>query len=124
MGFRSALTRATNSYAAEKNLLKDLNANLEGEDIREGLAAVISVKVREPQFEGQTKTKLGNSEIKGIVESLVGDKLRDWFDRNPSVAKTIIMKCVDSARAVCVGWYERYPPISRRIDIAGWPGAH
>ncbi len=99
MGFRSALTRATNSYGAEKNLLKDLNANLEGEDIREGLAAVISVKVREPQFEGQTKTKLGNSEVKGIVESLVGDKLRDWFDRNPSVAKTIIMKCVDSARA-------------------------
>ncbi len=99
MGFRTALTRATNSYATEKNLLKDLQQNLEGEDIREGLAAVISVKVREPQFEGQTKTKLGNTEVKGIVESLVGDKLRDWFDRNPSPAKTIIMKCVDAARA-------------------------
>jgi DNA gyrase subunit B len=99
LGFRTALTRATNSYATEKNMLKDLNANLEGEDIREGLAAVISVKVREPQFEGQTKTKLGNSEVKGIVESLVGDKLRDWFDRNPGPSKGIIMKCVDSARA-------------------------
>jgi DNA gyrase subunit B len=99
LGFRTALTRATNSYATEKNLLKDLQSNLEGEDIREGLAAVVSVKVREPQFEGQTKTKLGNSEVKGIVESLVGDKLKDWFDRNPGPAKSIIMKCVDAARA-------------------------
>lgn len=99
IGFRSALTRATNTYGTEKNLLKDLQQNLEGEDIREGLAAVISVKVREPQFEGQTKTKLGNTEVKGIVESLVGDKLRDWFDRNPSPAKSIIMKCVEAARA-------------------------
>ena len=99
MGFRSALTRTTNQYATEKNLLKDLKENLEGEDIREGLAAVISVKVREPQFEGQTKTKLGNTEVKGIVESLVNDKLADWMDRNPSIAKNIIMKCVESARA-------------------------
>ncbi|MBS1969081.1 MAG: DNA topoisomerase (ATP-hydrolyzing) subunit B [Bdellovibrionales bacterium] len=99
MGFRSALTRTTNAYATEKNLLKDLKENLEGEDIREGLAAVISVKVREPQFEGQTKTKLGNTEVKGIVESLVNEKLADWMDRNPSVAKNIIMKCVESARA-------------------------
>lgn len=99
MGFRSALTRSTNQYAIEKNLLKDLNANLEGEDIREGLAAVVSVKVREPQFEGQTKTKLGNSEVKGIVEALVNEKLSDWLDRNPSAAKAVIMKCVDSARA-------------------------
>lgn len=81
MGFRAALTRTTNQYSSEKNLLKDLKANLEGEDIREGLAAVISVKVREPQFEGQTKTKLGNTEVKGIVESLVNEKLGDWFDR-------------------------------------------
>lgn len=99
MGFRSALTRTTNQYATEKNLLKDLKENLEGEDIREGLAAVISVKVREPQFEGQTKTKLGNTEVKGIVESLVNEKLADWFDRNPGTAKAIIMKCVDAARA-------------------------
>lgn len=99
MGFRSALTRSTNSYAAEKGLLKDLKENLEGEDIREGLAAVISVKVREPQFEGQTKTKLGNTEVKGIVETLVNEKLKDWFDRNPGVSKQIIQKCADAARA-------------------------
>jgi DNA gyrase subunit B len=99
IGFRGALTRTTNSYAADKNLLKDLKIALEGEDIREGLAAVVSVKVREPQFEGQTKTKLGNTEVKGIVESLVNDRLADWFDRNPSVAKSIVGKCVEAARA-------------------------
>lgn len=99
IGFRGALTRTTNQYATEKNLLKDLKANLEGEDIREGLAAVVSVKVREPQFEGQTKTKLGNTEVKGIVESLTNEKLSDWLDRNPSVAKNIIGKCVEAARA-------------------------
>lgn len=99
IGFRGALTRTTNAYAAEKNLLKDLKVSLEGEDIREGLAAVVSVKVREPQFEGQTKTKLGNTEVKGIVESLVNEKLADWLDRNPGPAKTIIGKCVEAARA-------------------------
>ncbi len=99
VGFRGALTRTTNSYAAEKNLLKDFKESLEGEDIREGLAAIISVKVREPLFEGQTKTKLGNAEVKGIVESLVNEKLADWMDRNPSTAKIIVTKCVESARA-------------------------
>lgn len=99
VGFRGALTRTTNAYAQEKNLLKDLKESLEGDDIREGLAAVVSVKVREPQFEGQTKTKLGNTEVKGIVESMVNDKLADWLDRNPSVAKMIVGKCVESARA-------------------------
>ncbi len=99
VGFRGALTRTANSYAASKNLLKDLSGNLDGDDIREGLAAVISVKVPEPQFEGQTKTKLGNNEVKGIVESLVNDKLADWFDRNPGVSKNIIGKCVEAARA-------------------------
>ncbi len=99
IGFRGALTRTTNAYAQEKNLLKDLKVSLEGEDIREGLAAVVSVKVREPQFEGQTKTKLGNTEVKGIVESLVNDKLSDFFDRNPSVAKNVIGKSVEAARA-------------------------
>jgi DNA gyrase subunit B len=98
-GFRSALTRSTNNYAASRGLMKDLKANLEGDDIREGLAAVINVKVMEPQFEGQTKTKLGNAEVKSVVESLVNDKLSDWFDRNPGAAKSIIGKCVDSARA-------------------------
>ncbi len=99
VGFRTALTRSANTYATEKNLLKDLETNLEGEDIREGLAAVISVKVREPQFEGQTKTKLGNTEVKGVVETLVNEKLGDWFDRNPGHSKTIIGKCVEAARA-------------------------
>lgn len=99
VGFRGALTRTANSYASEKSLLKDLKENLEGDDIREGLAAVVSVKVREPQFEGQTKTKLGNNEVRGIVESLTNEKLADWFDRNPSAAKLIISKCVESARA-------------------------
>ena len=99
VGFRGALTRTTNTYATRKNLLKDIKANLDGEDVREGLAAVISVKIGEPQFEGQTKTKLGNTEVRGIVESLVNDKLADWFDRNPSPAKNIIGKCVESARA-------------------------
>jgi len=99
VGFRGALTRTANAYATAKNLLKDFDGSLEGEDIREGLAAVISVKVREPQFEGQTKTKLGNNEVKGVVESLVNDKLADWFDRNPAHAKTIITKCAEAARA-------------------------
>jgi DNA gyrase subunit B len=99
VGFRSALTRTANTYATNSKLLKELEANLEGEDIREGLCAVISVKVREPQFEGQTKTKLGNAEVKGIVETLVNDKLADWLDRNPSLAKTIVGKCVEAARA-------------------------
>ncbi len=99
VGFRGALTRSTNAYATQKNLLKDLKGNLEGDDIREGLAAVISVKVAEPQFEGQTKTKLGNNEVKGIVESIVNEKLADWFDRNPSPAKSVINKCVDASRA-------------------------
>jgi len=99
VGFRGALTRTTNAYAQQKNLLKDFKDSLEGDDIREGLAAIISVKVREPQFEGQTKTKLGNAEVKGIVESLVNDKLADWLDRNPTPGKTIVTKCLEAARA-------------------------
>lgn len=99
IGFRGALTRSTNTYATQKGLLKDFKEGIEGEDIREGLAAIISVKVREPLFEGQTKTKLGNAEVKGIVESMVNEKLSDWLDRNPGTAKTIVSKCVEAARA-------------------------
>jgi len=100
VGFRGALTRSMNSYANDKNLLKELKGeSIEGEDIREGLAAVVSVKVPEPQFEGQTKTKLGNSEVKGIVEALTNEKLADWLDRNPTVAKTVIGKTVDACLA-------------------------
>lgn len=99
VGYRAALTRTTNTYAQKNNLLKNISGSIEGEDIREGLAAVVSVKVREPQFEGQTKTKLGNAEVKGIVESLLNDKLQDWYDRNPALAKSIINKCVEAALA-------------------------
>lgn len=98
-GFKGALTRSINAYGSEKNLFKDLKSNLEGDDIREGLAAVISVKVIDPQFEGQTKTKLGNTEVRGIVESLTNEMLSDWLDRNPTTAKTIVRKCVEAAKA-------------------------
>ena len=99
IGFKSALTRTINQYAANTNLLKGAKENLTGEDIREGLAGVISIKIPDPQFEGQTKTKLGNSEVKGLVEALVNEKLGSYFEENPGVAKKIITKVVDAARA-------------------------
>ncbi len=99
-GFRSALTRTINSYAVKNNLAKDLkDATISGDDIREGLTGVISVKIPQPQFEGQTKTKLGNTEVKGIVEAIVNDKLGQFLEENPAVAKRIIGKSVDAARA-------------------------
>jgi DNA gyrase subunit B len=99
-GFRSALTRTVNSYAAKNNLTKDLkDAAISGDDIREGLTAVISVKIPRPQFEGQTKTKLGNTEVKGIVETVVNDKLGAFLEMNPNIAKRVILKAVDAARA-------------------------
>jgi DNA gyrase subunit B len=99
-GFRSALTRTINAYAAKSNLAKDLkDASISGDDIREGLTGVISVKIPQPQFEGQTKTKLGNTEVKGIVEAIVNDKLGQYLEENPAVAKRIIGKAVDAARA-------------------------
>ncbi len=98
-GFRSALTRTINSYAQSNNLLKNLKANLTGDDVREGLTAIISVKIQEPQFEGQTKTKLGNSEVKGMVEAIINDRLAAFLEENPSVGRKIINKSVDSARA-------------------------
>ena len=99
-GFRSALTRTVNSYAQHNNLTKDLkDATISGDDIREGMTAVISVKIPRPQFEGQTKTKLGNTEVKGIVESIVNDQLGAYLEENPAVAKRVVMKAVDAARA-------------------------
>lgn len=98
-GFKSALTRVINDYGRKANLIKENENNLSGEDVREGLAAVVSVKVPEPQFEGQTKTKLGNSEVRGIVEGLFGEKLQIFFDENPSVAKRIMEKSLTAARA-------------------------
>ncbi len=97
-GFRSALTRTINDYARKNNLLKD-KYNLSGEDAREGLTAIISIRLGEPQFEGQTKTKLGNSEIKGIVESIINKKLYEYFEENPSVARVCIERCKLAAQA-------------------------
>ncbi len=98
-GFKSALTRTINSYAQKNGVLKKSDPSLSGDDVREGLVAVLSVKVMEPQFEGQTKTKLGNSEVRGIVESLVNEKLGTWLEENPSSAKRIIEKAIQAARA-------------------------
>ncbi len=98
IGFKSALTRTINSYAIDSGLLKKDEENLQGEDVREGLTAVISVKVPEPQFEGQTKTKLGNSEVKGIVEALLNDKLGSYFAEHPGDAKKVVMKGIEAAR--------------------------
>jgi DNA gyrase subunit B len=96
-GFRAALTVLVNRYAKANNILKEKDDNLTGEDIREGLTAVVSVKLGEPQFEGQTKTKLGNTEAKSFVQKVVGDQLGDWFERNPQQAKEIIRKAIQSA---------------------------
>lgn len=99
IGFKSALTRTVNSYAFSSGLLKDSKEGLSGDDIREGLTGIINVKLMNPQFEGQTKMKLGNSEIKGIVESIVNDTLGTYFEENPSVARKIVEKAIQAARA-------------------------
>ncbi len=99
IGFRSALTRSLVNYAEREGMTKNNKAGVSGEDVREGLTAVISVKMQNPQFEGQTKTKLGNSEVKGIVESIVGEGLREYFDENPSVARRIVEKMLAASRA-------------------------
>ena len=98
-GFKTALTRAVNSYASQSGLIKSAKENLSGDDIREGLTAIISVKIPEPQFEGQTKTKLGNHEVKGLVEQLLGEKFSTYFEENPAVGKMIVGKGLDAQRA-------------------------
>jgi len=98
-GFRRALTRVINDYARKVGMLKPADPNLAGEDVREGLAAIISVKLMEPQFEGQTKSKLGSSEVRIIVEQLVVDRLAIFFEENPSIARSIVDKCLSAARA-------------------------
>jgi DNA gyrase subunit B len=98
-GFRAALTSIVNRYARDQKLLRDKDENLTGEDVREGLAAIIHVKLADPQFEGQTKTKLGNTEAKSFVQKVCNDHLRDWFERNPGEAKDIITKAAQAARA-------------------------
>ncbi|MCQ9334401.1 DNA topoisomerase (ATP-hydrolyzing) subunit B [Corynebacterium phoceense] len=122
-GFRAALTSLMNRYAKEHKLIKEKDGNLSGDDCREGLAAVISVKVGDPQFEGQTKTKLGNSEIKGFVQRAVNEHLNDWFDANPAEAKVIINKAVSSAHARAAARKAR--ELVRRKsagDLGGLPG--
>ena len=98
IGFKSALTRSINQYANNHNLIKDLKRNLSGDDTREGLCVVMSLKLKDPQFEGQTKTKLGNSDVKGIVDSIVNEELSNYFEENPSVARKVILKVLDAAR--------------------------
>jgi DNA gyrase subunit B len=122
-GFRAALTSVVNKYAKDKKLLKDKDPNLTGDDIREGLAAVISVKVAQPQFEGQTKTKLGNTEVKSFVQKICNEQLSHWFESNPADAKTIVNKAVSSAQARLAARKAR--ELVRRksaTDIGGLPG--
>lgn len=99
IGFKAALTRTLNQYATSGNLPKNLQAKISGDDVREGLTAIVSVRIKSPQFEGQTKTKLGNSEVKGLVESLVNEKLTSFLEENPSVGKKIIEKAIEASRA-------------------------
>jgi len=98
-GFRTAITRTVNDYARSKGFLKEKDENLSGEDVREGLAAILSVKLKDPQFEGQTKTKLGNSEMRGFVETVVNQKLAEFLEENPSDARLALLKCVQAAHA-------------------------
>ncbi|MGO3325654.1 DNA topoisomerase (ATP-hydrolyzing) subunit B [Gordonia sp. (in: high G+C Gram-positive bacteria)] len=122
-GFRSALTSTVNRYAADKKLIKEKDGKLEGTDIREGLAAVISVKVSDPQFEGQTKTKLGNTEVRSFVQKACNEHLSHWFEANPAEAKTIIRKASDSQQARMAA--RRAKDLVRRktaTDIGGLPG--
>lgn len=122
-GFRAALTTVVNKYAKDKKLLKDKDGNLTGDDIREGLAAIVSVKVGEPQFEGQTKTKLGNTEVKSFVQKTCNEHLTHWFEANPADAKTIVNKAVSSAQARMAARKAR--ELVRRksaTDLGGLPG--
>ncbi|MEV6215458.1 DNA topoisomerase (ATP-hydrolyzing) subunit B [Nocardia sp. NPDC058379] len=122
-GFRAALTTVVNKYAKEKKLLKEKDGNLTGDDIREGLAAIVSVKVGEPQFEGQTKTKLGNTEVKSFVQRACNEHLTHWFEANPADAKTIVQKAVSSAQARVAARKAR--ELVRRksaTDLGGLPG--
>src|SRR5205814_5419217 len=98
-GFKKALTNVVNKYARAKNLLKEKDGNLLGEDVREGLTAIISVRLREPQFEGQTKAKLGNVSIRSLVERATNEKMGDWFEEHPTEGKQIVTKAVQASRA-------------------------
>ncbi len=122
-GFKSALTRVINNYALNNKMIKDVKESLKGEDVREGLSGVISVRLREPQFEGQTKTKLGNSEVKGLVEQIIYEKIGSYLEENPSVAKAILNKSLDAARARDAA--RRAKELTRRktaLEVGALPG--
>ena len=122
-GFRSGLTRTINDYGRSSGIIKENEDNLSGEDVREGLTAIISVKVREPQFEGQTKTKLGNSEVKGIVDNIISDGLKEFFEEHPAGAKSIVTKNINAARARQAARKAR--ELTRRknaLEISSLPG--
>ena len=122
-GFKLALTRAANDFARKQGVLKEKDGNLSGEDVREGLTAVISVKIREPQFEGQTKTKLGNSEVRGIVDSIVTEGLDEYFEENPVITKKILEKAILASRARAAA--RRARELTRRknaLEVSSLPG--
>ena len=122
-GFKTAITRCINDYAKKNNMLKDSEENLSGDDVREGLTAVVSIKIREPQFEGQTKTKLGNSEARGVVDTVVSEGLREFFEENPIIIKKIIDKAIMASRARAAARKAR--ELTRRksvLDASSLPG--
>ncbi|MCY7361835.1 MAG: DNA topoisomerase (ATP-hydrolyzing) subunit B [Ignavibacteria bacterium] len=122
-GFKAALTRTLNNFATKNNMIKSDKITLTGDDFREGLTCVISIKVPEPQFEGQTKTKLGNSEVKGIVQSIAGEQLGNYLEENPSVSKKIIEKCVRAAEArIAARDAKNLARRKNALDLGGLPG--
>ncbi len=121
-GFRAALTKLINDFARKQNLLKDKDDNLTGDDVREGLTAVISVKLAEPQFEGQTKTKLGNSEVKGFVQRAMTDSFGDWLERHPNAGKEVVRKAVQAATARLAARKAREATRKRVLESGGLPG--
>ncbi len=121
-GFRAALTSIINRYARDQKLVRDKEENLTGDDVREGLTAIIHIKLAEPQFEGQTKTKLGNTEAKSFVQRVCNDHLRDWFERNPGEAKSIVIKATQAARARIAARHARDLTRKSAMGGAGLPG--